>query len=585
MRRLLILAIFVVGCTSSPDALRIGVKGFTEQRVLGEVLRAHLDAGGYAVARLVECGDTHQCHEALRAGRVDLMVEYTGTGAVYIGLDAETVNLKALRDAYAGQGIRWLDPLGFDNRYAVYVPPAHRARSIEDLAKGRAVRLACPTSYLRRPKDGLSALMARYGLILADGALTIVDPNARYAALLEGRVDAAVGYTTDAAVAALKLRALDDPLGFFPAYRAALIGRAAVLDAHPDLGTHLAALAGRIDDATMRDLNAAVDLEGQRPQQVAEAFLQKAGLLPAEPDAKSGPVVTVAVGDHYPSAARFRLQGALRGVFPKRSIRLEDSGDALGALGTRARFAVVDAAQLYRSPDRKTLEAAVALERRILHVLRRASDAGTAFKGALGIPREGRFEAEMVSLMGKKPAQRAKFSDLVAALRTGGVDAVLVARPAKDSALSEALSKGEFALMALGDWRTPARAASAPFMQPARLAANTYPNQPHALDTISSQLVLVGSAPASFVEPTGGPAAGLRRSNPPLTVKQVEQLADALSVTELPDPTLPTVYGRTPSAPDDSGLEMLDVLLNLFVFLFIGWLLVLTLRSEEDAPA
>ena len=134
MRRLLVLSALVVGCTASPDALRIGVKGFTEQRVLGEVLRAHLEAGDFSVARLVECGDTHQCHEALRAGRVDLMVEYTGTGAAYVGMSASTTNRKSLSDAYQSQGIRWLDPLGFDNRYAVYVPPAHQARSIEDFA-------------------------------------------------------------------------------------------------------------------------------------------------------------------------------------------------------------------------------------------------------------------------------------------------------------------------------------------------------------------------------------------------------------------------------------------------------------------
>jgi hypothetical protein len=44
------------------------------------------------------------------------------------------------------------------------------------------------------------------------------------------------------------------------------------------------------------------------------------------------------------------------------------------------------------------------------------------------------------------------------------------------------------------------------------------------------------------------------------------------------------VYARTPSAPDDAGSNILDVVLNLFVLLFIGWLLVMTFRPDEEAP-
>ena len=62
------------GC-SGRDALVVGVKDFTEQRILGEVIRRLAAEGSRAGAKVVVCNDTYDCQSALLAGDIDVMVE------------------------------------------------------------------------------------------------------------------------------------------------------------------------------------------------------------------------------------------------------------------------------------------------------------------------------------------------------------------------------------------------------------------------------------------------------------------------------------------------------------------------------
>ena len=57
----------------------VGSKNFTEQVILGELLARALEDRGFAVERRLDLGGTILCHAALRAGQIDVYVEYTGT--------------------------------------------------------------------------------------------------------------------------------------------------------------------------------------------------------------------------------------------------------------------------------------------------------------------------------------------------------------------------------------------------------------------------------------------------------------------------------------------------------------------------
>ncbi|HEY3121915.1 MAG TPA: ABC transporter permease/substrate-binding protein, partial [Vicinamibacteria bacterium] len=120
----------------------VGSKNFTEQVLLGEILAAMLEDRGFAVDRRLNLGGTQLCHEAVRAGQLDLYVEYTGTALKDIlkrpaSSDPRAV-LETVREAYAGLGLRVTEPLGFNNSYALVMRKDDAAqrgiRRISDLA-------------------------------------------------------------------------------------------------------------------------------------------------------------------------------------------------------------------------------------------------------------------------------------------------------------------------------------------------------------------------------------------------------------------------------------------------------------------
>jgi glycine betaine/choline ABC-type transport system substrate-binding protein len=102
-----------------------------------------------------------------------------------------------------------------------------------------------------------------------------MDLNLSYRALASGQVDLIAGDATAGAIAALDLQMLADDKTYFPPYDAVPVVRSATLLAHPELRDALHGLAGRIDEATMRKLNQAVDIERKDPAQVVREFLER----------------------------------------------------------------------------------------------------------------------------------------------------------------------------------------------------------------------------------------------------------------------------------------------------------------------
>jgi osmoprotectant transport system substrate-binding protein len=86
-------------------------------------------------------------------------------------------------------------------------------------------------------------------------------------------------FLTDGRVATLGLTVLDDDKNFFPAYNPAPTVRRDVLDQHPDIAKVFAPISEKLDNETLRSLNAAVDVEGKSPHDVAQQFLRQNSLL------------------------------------------------------------------------------------------------------------------------------------------------------------------------------------------------------------------------------------------------------------------------------------------------------------------
>jgi osmoprotectant transport system permease protein len=94
-------------------------------------------------------------------------------------------------------------------------------------------------------------------------------------------VDAIDLYSTDAKIARYDIAVLEDDRGFFPQYDAVLLHRRDVPTRFPQAWAALQALEGRIDEARMRRLNAAAELEGR-------SFAEAARLLEAPERPRKG---------------------------------------------------------------------------------------------------------------------------------------------------------------------------------------------------------------------------------------------------------------------------------------------------------
>lgn len=275
---LLGVLLLLAGCgDGGPAPVVVGSKNFTEQRLLGELVAQTLEARGIAVDRRLDLGGTLVCDTALRAGQLDVYVEYTGTalGAILkepaAGMPAAV--LARVREAYAPAGLVWTAPLGFDDTFALVVRPDAGVRTIsEAVGPARAWRAGVGYEFASRP-DGLPALARTYGLAFAD--LHTMDLGLLYRALADRTVDVVAGNATDGLIAARGFVALTDDRGAFPPYEAVPVVRQAALDRWPGLRAALDGLGGTLDAPTMRRLNLAVDGERRDPASVMRQHLNR----------------------------------------------------------------------------------------------------------------------------------------------------------------------------------------------------------------------------------------------------------------------------------------------------------------------
>ncbi|MEO6213249.1 MAG: ABC transporter permease/substrate-binding protein [Vicinamibacterales bacterium] len=265
-----------------PNVIRVGSKNFTEQIILGEIVSQALEGAGVTVERRLNLGGTFICDRAMRSGDIDMYVEYSGTAATAIFRQpVETDPQKVLahvRAAYASAGIALLEPLGFENTFAILVRADDARRlsleTIDDVVPhARGWRAGFGYEFLQR-KDGFPGLASAYGLQFASPPIAM-DLSLIYRALSDRRVDIVAGDATSGLIRALDLVMLKDSRRYFPPYDAAVVARSQTVLSDPRIKLALDALSGRISIAEMRAMNHAVDATGADPAAVAREFLSR----------------------------------------------------------------------------------------------------------------------------------------------------------------------------------------------------------------------------------------------------------------------------------------------------------------------
>jgi osmoprotectant transport system permease protein len=277
VRCLLILVLTALTSRAhADDVLKVGSKRFTESYVLGEILTQTAARHGKAEHRQ-GLGNTAIVLAALRAGSIDVYPEYLGTIDLDILKNPAPTTLAQMRAALAPLGLGVAVPLGFNNTYALAVRADTPVKTLSELARQPQLRFALSHEFIGRA-DGWPGLAQRYALPQQPRG---IDHGIAYEALAQRQVDVTDIYSTDAKIKRYGLTVLDDDLGYFPRYDAVLLYRLDVPQRFPAAWKALSALEGRIDNARMIAMNAAVELEGKSFARVAAEWLAPASTTAA----------------------------------------------------------------------------------------------------------------------------------------------------------------------------------------------------------------------------------------------------------------------------------------------------------------
>jgi osmoprotectant transport system substrate-binding protein len=272
-------------------SLTIGSKNFTEQRVLGEIFAQGLRAAGYKVRTNLDLGDEHAALRAVEAGEIDAYPEYTGTALLsFFGKqpqelpkDPEEAYEEAKR-GFAEKGLVAFPPTPFtsSNEVAVTQETAEKLslQRISDLADEEDELTLAGSPECRQRLDCLQGLQSVYGLDF--GKFMVVPIAERHEVLTSGKADVSIVFTTDPQIQRESEVLLEDDKSMFGPYNSSLVMREEVAkEAGPALAAALKVIQAALTAENMQELNARVDLDGQQPAEVAEAYLTENGLIPA----------------------------------------------------------------------------------------------------------------------------------------------------------------------------------------------------------------------------------------------------------------------------------------------------------------
>ncbi|MFA5576545.1 MAG: glycine betaine ABC transporter substrate-binding protein [Tissierellaceae bacterium] len=282
-----ILLVSITGCSGKKEEglVRVGGKNFSEQYIMAEMLRILIEEKAGLETSMTTNLAGNVLFDAIKSDQVDLYLEYTGTGLVNLGM--ETISdpdevYRVVKDGFEKElQIKWLEPYGFNNTYAMVVTretaDKYNLKTVSDMAAvGEEMALGCTYIFTER-NDGYPGLSKHYDFEFKD--VVGMDPSLMYQALVQGSVDVISAFATEGRIAAFDLVILEDDKQFFPPYDAAPIVRMDLLEKHPEIEEILNGLANKIDDIKMAELNAAVDLDKREPEDVARDFLVEVGLI------------------------------------------------------------------------------------------------------------------------------------------------------------------------------------------------------------------------------------------------------------------------------------------------------------------
>jgi len=273
-------------------SITVGSKDFTDNILLGEMLVQVLESEGADVTNQTNLGGTSVNREALLSGEINVYPEYNGTGwTVHLGQQdpsqdpVELFNVTSEKDL-ADNDIAWVGSSPFNDTYG-FAAFGDLAASeggfdfqgmADYLAANPDAKVCMETEFPDRP-DGLILFEDATGYEVPESQISILDTGLIYTETAKGACQFGEVFTTDGRITALNLELVEDP-GVMILYNASYTFQNEVYSANADVYDEVVdEILAPLDEDTMAELNAQVDVEGESADAVAEAYLQDNGIL------------------------------------------------------------------------------------------------------------------------------------------------------------------------------------------------------------------------------------------------------------------------------------------------------------------
>ena len=300
------LVLGAAGVASAKKEVVVGSKNFTEQYIIGQMMKQILEDRGFDV-ELKSDLTSMALRGGLESGDLEICAEYTGT-AWMTHLKKEYKPEMGHMDVYknvkqmdAKNGYIWLHPIWNNNTYALACwqefADKNNLETLSDFAaycqeKDGKVSTFVDFEFSTRP-DGLPALEEHYDFHITESHLKTGAPGASVLGLKNKQAKVGMVFGTDAAIAENNWVVLKDDKSFFPPYDLAPCIREEVLEKYPEVkdillelvrsfpGGDKAATADLVAEtqSVWQELNAKVDIEQMQPREVAHDYLVEHGLI------------------------------------------------------------------------------------------------------------------------------------------------------------------------------------------------------------------------------------------------------------------------------------------------------------------
>jgi osmoprotectant transport system substrate-binding protein len=268
--------------------LTIGSKNFTEQFILGEIYAQGLEAAGYDVSTDLNLGSEQVALKALENGNVSGYPEYTSTALTsFFDLAPEDVPgdgqeaYDQTKEDFANLGLIAYPPTPFSSANAVGTLTTTADElgisTISDL-EGQSQDLTLFGSpECRQRIDCLVGLEQNYGLSFKK--FTPGDIGLRYEVLDKNDADLSILFTTDAQLfVSDEYTLLEDDQGVLPAGNVLFVAsEQAAEEAGSDFADTIEKVQSDLTLEVMQELNARVDVDKEKPADVAADYLSEFG--------------------------------------------------------------------------------------------------------------------------------------------------------------------------------------------------------------------------------------------------------------------------------------------------------------------